>query len=480
MTNIRYSKKDSEGVPSIKASQEGLEKIDLARRKKGWTATAAAWCDAAGTTPGTLKHFRQGLPIKQDTFIAICNAVGENWEDIVDQNPFPSKRKKEKEFEQPEKLLSSQLPAIIASKLEGFVGREYVFSAIAQFINTHKKGYFTIIADPGMGKSAILAKYVQDTECIFHFNIEQEGQNRTDQFLESICQQLIQRYQLPYSLPAEAKSDGIFISKLLEEVAKKSNEKPVIIAVDALDEVDKSSQNKNANILYLPRYLPEGIYFIITIRRDVNVLFLTDAPQQILNLAEEYQTESREDICTYISHRVQNSESLRQWIQSQLVTKEKSINEIANRSQNNFMYLFHVMRDIEERKYPDLNLEGLPIGLQKYYKFHWLRMGMNDIPRPVIKLNVVYHLAETHQPISCELISEYIHETPLTVQQILEEWLQFLHKRIIENRTCYSIYHRSFSEFLHDQEIVKQAGVSLQAINKQKADYLWEAMFGDE
>ncbi|MFM2062446.1 MAG: hypothetical protein RLZZ507_2116 [Cyanobacteriota bacterium] len=468
-------------MPTIGLSQQGIEMVDLARRKKGWTTKEIKWYRYANCSDSTLVRFQHGERVEQETFVALCKAVGiENWEDIVDKTPVARKKNQESENEQPKEIPFQPLPAIIASKLEGFVGREYVFSAISEFINSKPNGYFTITADPGMGKSAILAKYVQDTECIYHFNIEQEGQNDPQQFLESICQQIIQRYQLPYSLSDEAKNNGIFLSKLLEEVAKKSNGNPVVIAVDALDEVDQSKQNKTANILYLPRYLPQGIYFITTVRRDANVRLMTDSPKQILNLLEEYQAESREDICTYVRNRVNNSETLRQWIKSQSVTQEKFIDEIANRSQNNFMYLFHVMRDIEENEYQDLNLEGLPTGLQEYYKFHWVRMGMNDEPRPMIKLYVVYHLAETRQPISCELISEYIHETPLTVQEILEKWLQFLHKRLIEDRTCYSIYHRSFSEFLHDQEIVKQAGVSLQVINKQKADYLWEAMFGDE
>ena len=89
-------------------------------------------------------------------------------------------------------------------------------------------------------------------------------------------------------------------------------------------------------------------------------------------------------------------------------------------------------------------------------------------------------MAESHQPISCQLISEYVGEQQLTVQELLDDWEQFLHKPIIEGETCYSIYHASFRDFLHRKDIVQAAGVSLKAINKQKSDNLWEAMFGDE
>ena len=97
-------------------------------------------------------------------------------------------------------VTTSQFQTLIKDKTKDFVGREYVFDAIQAFIQENQKGYLTIIADPGMGKSAILAKYVQDTECIAHFNEQLKGRNRADQFLESICKQLIARYQLSYYL----------------------------------------------------------------------------------------------------------------------------------------------------------------------------------------------------------------------------------------------------------------------------------------
>jgi len=69
---------------TLKATKEGLAKVDLARKKKGWTATATAWCDAAQTAPATLRRFRQGKAIQEDTFKAICSAVGVEWEEVVD------------------------------------------------------------------------------------------------------------------------------------------------------------------------------------------------------------------------------------------------------------------------------------------------------------------------------------------------------------------------------------------------------------
>lgn len=72
---------------SVRASKQGLEIVDSARKKKGWLAASCTWCDAAETSLSTLKRFRQGRRIRQDTFVKICSAVGLDWEEIVDDTP---------------------------------------------------------------------------------------------------------------------------------------------------------------------------------------------------------------------------------------------------------------------------------------------------------------------------------------------------------------------------------------------------------
>lgn len=374
---------------------------------------------------------------------------------------------------------SSSFQTIIDDKTKDFVGREYVFDAIANFLTNQPNGYFIIEGDPGMGKSAILAEYVRRTGCLAHFNMQQNGENRADQFLKSVCTQLIERYQLPNILPlnSDVTGDGEFLRQLLEEAAKKTNREKVVIAIDALDEVDSSSSD--ANILYLPRYLSEGVYFVMTRRRGVENLFFAEVPQELLNLMD-YPDQSREDVRAYIEKRVNGSELLRQKITERGETDNDFIDKITEKSENNFMYLVYVLQDIENGLYQDLSLEMFPKGLQKYYEFHWQDMGMTTKPLPVIKINIVYHLAESHQPISRQLLSEYVGEPPLTVQEVLDDWEQFLHKPILEREKCYSVYHSSFRDFLHRQDIVQAAGVSLQAIKKQKSDNLWKAMFGNE
>ena len=377
------------------------------------------------------------------------------------------------------KNVPTQFQSLIADKTEEFVGREYVFDAIEAFIANNPKGYFTIIGDPGEGKSAILAKYVQDTGCIAHFNLLLQGPNRADQFLESVCRQLIERYELDYdSLPPNATRDGEFLGQLLDEVAQKRDGEAVIIAVDALDEVDTASYRDAANILYLPAYLPDGVYFILTRRRGVEVPLTSFAPMQTLNLLD-FQTDSERDVRTYIGNRVNSSGNLRQQIDVWGETITEFTNKIAQKSENNFMYLRYVLLDIESGLYQDLTLEQFPQGLQGYYEFHWRRMGMTKKPLPIAKIRIVYFLGEAREPVSRLKISNWSRETESIVQEVLSEWEQFLHKLIKNEGNFYSVYHSSFRDFLHRQDMKEKYPDIIPSIHQDIAKHelnVWQKL----
>lgn len=364
----------------------------------------------------------------------------------------------------------NQFKTLIEDKTKWFVGRTYVFDAIQSFINSNPKGYFTIIGDPGQGKSAILAKYVQDTGCVAHFNVQLQGINRADQFLESICKQLVIRYNLPYDpLPPRATQDSEFLSQLLEEVARRTEDQPIVIAVDALDEVDSASY-REANILYLPPQLPDGIYFILT-RRRVEVPLTVYVPTQALSLLDEkYQADSERDVRTYIQNRIDDSDDLRQRIYERRESVAEFINKITEKSENNFMYLFYILRDIGSGLYKDLDLERFPQGLQGYYKFHWRRMGMMDKPLPTEKIKIVYVLAEVRQPVSIKKICDFSSEDGFKVEEVIKEWKQFLHELRKNRQIIYRVYHSSFRDFLHRRDILASHPVTLQDVHRRIAE----------
>jgi hypothetical protein len=368
---------------------------------------------------------------------------------------------------------------LIEEKTDGFVGREFVFEAIEEFLTSQPNGYFIIEGEPGIGKSAILAKYVQKTGCIAHFNVRSQGITSVERFLKNVCTQLISRYNLPYSsLPPDATRDGQFFARLLGEVsAKLKAGDRLVIAIDALDEVDRTDHT-GANLLYLPARLDKGVYFVMTQRPGTLPLTVSTPPHRFDLM--QHQEQSLQDIQTYIRGEIKKSSQLQAWIDEKGLTVEEFITQLANKSENNFMYLKYVLPDIKNGKYKDLSIESLPQGLQAYYEEHWRRMGMTDKETKRTKSKIVYVIAELRQPMPRREIAEFAEEDAFTVQEVLDEWEQFLRKEQVNDETYYSIYHSSFRDFLYRKDIVQAAGVTLQGINAVIADNLTQGVFGDE
>jgi hypothetical protein len=71
---------------TLKASEIGLTIVDDARRRKHWTKTETVqWRTDANVSHATLKRFWRGCFIDRVAFVSICNAVGVDWQDIVEQ-----------------------------------------------------------------------------------------------------------------------------------------------------------------------------------------------------------------------------------------------------------------------------------------------------------------------------------------------------------------------------------------------------------
>ncbi|MEG3939768.1 hypothetical protein QT995_16615 [Microcoleus sp. S36b_A3] len=130
---------------------------------------------------------------------------------------------------------------IIRDRIKDFTGRKFVFEAINEFLNTKRQGYFVLEAEPGVGKSAIMAACVVslNRRCITHFNSQPDGIVSAETFLQNACTQLIEGFDLKHKyprMPENALKNNSFLGELLKEIsAKSSKDKKIIFVVDALD-----------------------------------------------------------------------------------------------------------------------------------------------------------------------------------------------------------------------------------------------------
>ncbi|NER07968.1 MAG: ATP-binding protein, partial [Okeania sp. SIO3C4] len=315
---------------------------------------------------------------------------------------------------------------------------------------------------PGSGKSAILANYTIKNPQTVYYTAEVERKNRADEFLITICTQLIQKIenQNP-TLPDNVTEGSWYLSLLLQKISDNlTADQKLIVVVDGCDYLDRQSQPRDSNIFYLPRYLPKQVYFLLARRPFLRAKsgLLIETPAETLNL-EEYPEQNQADARAYVEHYLAIpgvGANIKSWVAENYLSEAEFCRELVVESGNNFMYLSRVLGVIP----PNPPLEGgdrkwrdIPPGLEEYYQGLWEKMGGEGLSE--IELGVLRVLVEEEEAVSVEAIerslsgnAQFIDVDEYDVEEVLESWVEFLHQQEIGGKICYSLYHWSFCDFL--------------------------------
>lgn len=373
----------------------------------------------------------------------------------------------------------------IDEKTQGFVGRQWVFDKVKCFMDKNPRGYFFIIGDPGIGKSALAAQMIKQNGYVHHFNIQAQGISEASQFLNNVCAQLIANYKLEYEvLPPEASEDAGFLNKVLDEVSTKldSDEKCVIV-VDALDEAYMPHRmSPGENLLYLPLIVPEGVYFIVTMRNVKKIKPHVQCEQREFFIKAD-SSDNLVDVADFLQASTTRPD-IQKYIQAQNIGTEDFVGMMLKKSEGNFMYLRHVLPEIERGAYKDLKLDVLPVGLENYYEDHWRRMrGKGEEAWFRYKLPIIMALTVVKEPVSIDLIVEFSGKERPRIRAVLQEWSQFLHEEQVgyegglQKRYC--LYHDSFYDFIAGKEEVADERVNLKAAESKIADIIYSKLYDD-
>jgi hypothetical protein len=346
--------------------------------------------------------------------------------------------------------LRRSFDALMADKIRGFVGRQFVFDALDEFLATNKSGYFVIRGVPGIGKTALMAKLVNDRGYVHHFNVASQNIRSTRIFLENACAQLIARYGLEYEeIPQRAFEDSGFLMQCLGEAAENSENHPVVLTIDALDEADRLGLAPAVNSLYLPSSLPQGVYIVVT-TRPLDDMRLQVARQQVLDLEADSEG-NLQDITTYIAAYTER-EGMRERLSDWGVSAEQFVTELRKKSQGNFMYLYHVLPAIEEGRFVKGILDELPEGLMAYYQRHWRQMREgNESTFDEVYGPIVCILGVAQEPVTVQQIANWTRLEQGQVKESIRLWREFLEKEQVDGERRYRIYHASFQDFLKEQ-----------------------------
>ncbi len=328
---------------------------------------------------------------------------------------------------------------LIEEAVRGFQGRQFVFDAVDSFMRSQRCGYFRIIADAGLGKTAIAAQLVKRYNALPYFFDARLGITGSARCLNHLAAQLIIRYGLSERyprVPEHAGETGTFLQRLLVEVAEKiasqvsikdvpagaavaavavaetagevtfrapvdvpanpPREKdpgvaaigmhatiqpppPIVIVIDALDEAD--SPGATHSWLHLPVSLPEGVYFILTHRPGEYPVY-TDprvGRDEFTILWDD--PHQQKDIKAFLRAQAGRPEIARVLHSAPASTNvEEFITKLQAASEGNFMYLRYMLEDIATLQPGNnpLNLSALPRGLEGYYARFWSHIGVSS------------------------------------------------------------------------------------------------------
>jgi hypothetical protein len=366
-------------------------------------------------------------------------------------------------------ILSGAFQPLVDERTRHFVGRDFVFDAIDGHLRDGDfgSGYVVIQGEPGIGKTALLAQLVKTRGWVHHFNVASLGIRSPQSFISNVCAQLIVRHQLDHPvLPPDAAMDGSFLAALLSEAAARAESPPIVIAVDALDEAEDANVRAGANRLFLPSSLPAGVHFVVTTRPAYDYQLLVDERRDIVMRDDDPR--NRQDVQTYIDEFVaRGGEVIAGVIAGWGVSTPTFVDVLTEKSEGNFMYVVHVLRDIRNGTLTADTVEridGLPQGLIPYYRRHWNQMRSADPERfrlyeePVIGL-----LATVREPVDVGQVVAWTRTVwsssrwPLdrfaetAVADVVHEWREFLNEDRAGGGYRYRVYHASFQEFLRDQ-----------------------------
>lgn len=376
---------------------------------------------------------------------------------------------------------------------EHFTGREWVFKEIERWMQQENTRFFILTGEPGVGKSAIAARLIEQKEqkniAAYNFCITGRGEtiepnrvlcslgaqlikyfpNYTDALLKTLPLQPVINVNIEIGSAQNTNVQGVVINSLHTSNAKhlfniilsqsltylgNLEEQHHFIIIDSLDEAVTFSESENlVTLLSQIEDLPSWIRFILTSRPERRVLSELESLNQytctfpIKNKSED----SLNDICKYVTKQVEDNKLIIQ-IQKYQVDCQTLIKKLTSLSTGNFLYIKILLDNIKNNEQSLDNLEDLPKGLDDIYHRFLLRLEFEDWQEKYQR--ILGKLAVVQEPITERKLASFTAIYPREIREDLKVLRQFLNISVREadNTKVYTIFHQSFRDYLLNEK----------------------------
>ncbi|TMQ94552.1 ATP-binding protein [Actinomadura soli] len=381
------------------------------------------------------------LPAKLDETLALVQALNER-------------------FAAPDRAPAHSSAALVAERARSFVGRGWVIARLDEILSApgFTSGYVLITGEPGIGKTSLLSYLVSTRGLIHHFNSRAEGPTSATAFFRMVSAQLAARYGVQEATFSDTSMSGAQFSDLLYRAAMSASaERPLVLAIDALDEAEVPSPG--ANRLFLPRVLPPHTYVVAT-SRELDDQHLRVDRREVVHIPDDAPA-NLADITEYIrsSSSGPNAAAFAARRNAWSMTETEFESFLASRSEGNFLYISYMLADIAYDRLPEAALSDpslLPVGLKEYYKNHWDVMRQRWPQTMAGKYEAALRcLAVMREPVPIQTWTDFAPEEvdETVARHVIREWRQFLNTRWSDhyNTFLYVVYHSTFVDFLRDE-----------------------------
>ncbi|MEP7198399.1 MAG: ATP-binding protein, partial [Chloroflexota bacterium] len=262
----------------------------------------------------------------------------------------------------------------IAELTTGFVGREWLFRAVEQFLAQTADHYLVITGEAGIGKSAVAARLTQRrTIHAHHFCVAREGgtldplafvRSMSAQLAHSLpdfAQHVVQQERVAINADQRIGTNvgtayNVYVERFITQArdadeafqyllrdplrdwAAQHPAQPVVLLVDALDEAKRLQRSDNiVGLIDRARDLPSCVYWLLTSRPDDEVATLPGARRVILDDSRD----NMNDIELFVDALLAEPAVARAVADAAAYRAE-----LVQRSGGNFLYLRYVRQDL--------------------------------------------------------------------------------------------------------------------------------------
>jgi hypothetical protein len=342
--------------------------------------------------------------------------------------------------------------------LEHFVGRRWLLHKMDAFLHNHDRGYFILVAEAGLGKTTFLAWLVQQRGYLHHFAELAPGLEGVGTGLKNLAAQLVLACRLDNyevgGFVSEAATRPDYLSRLLKQASdQRPKGQKIVLVIDALDE---AGTPHGQNVLGLPEVLPEGV-FIIASQRPVPVTLqveTTTTPRRPITLSASSEN-NRADMRCFLEQAA-TWPLIAQALSEKGYSIEQFIEVLLKKCGGVWIYLHHVVHEIEQGERSPLDLEALPTGVWQYYAQYWFAWREQDEAAWYQKyLPLLATLAAARDALSLKQLCSLagVEESPKLSRVLRAEWSPLIQESEMGGTRRYRLYHASLKEFLSGQAV---------------------------